>query len=348
MADKNRFDVGVVTFEPGRKRSDRSPGPMRKAVRENASSVRASSDARIEERRANAADANELRSAKDEGRLLVRLPIESVAIDDLPRDRMDLEAAAQSDAMMELKASIRDRGQRAQIEVYLDSNNKYQLKSGWRRLEALRQLNASEGGDQFSWVLAKVSEGSEDRLACFKDMVEENLIREDLSFAEMAMVAITIADDTAVSEADPKKVVGLVYGSVNKTKRSYIRSFVDLVETLGSSLKWPNDVSRNLGVDVARLMIAQPGTVSSLKEALSACSDESDQGKVLKRYLASGGRFDRTTAVDQTQPVTVKFNDMHARARGRECKLVWDAGFENVTEERLEQAIKAFRAALAG
>lgn len=339
MANKNRFDVSVVDFKPGRKRPEQSPGPMKKAVRENAESVQASSDARALERRQNASDAKELRRAKEEGRIFSKIPIEDVATSNLPRDRIDLEAIAHSDEMAELKASIKGRGQREPIEVYLDEEGGYQLKIGWRRLEALRQLKRSDGGDRFSFVLAKVCDDTEDRISLFRDMVEENLIRDDLSFSEMARLAITVAEDPIVAETEPRAVVGLLYDSVNKTKRSYIRSFVDLLVTLEASLQWPKSVGRNVGVEIARMMVSRPETVPSLKKALSSCRMEKDQDKVLKRYLASNGELDASNENKEGRFVRIKLRDISLKARGRECRLLWEQDFGKVDEEKLELSL---------
>jgi ParB family chromosome partitioning protein len=249
--------------------------------------------------------------------------------------------------MLELKASIREGGQRDPIEVYPDRDGNYQLKVGWRRLEALRQLHRSEGGDRFSCVLARISEEPQSRVWLFRQMVEENLIREDLSFAEMAQVAINMADDPAIDEVDAREVVGLVYGSLNKTKRSYIRSFVALLKTVGRSLQWPKSVARNIGVGTARVMASEPSTVAALKKALSACNSVADQDKVLKRYVASGGKLDAASGDKAFEMVKANYGDMSASARGRECRVVWAHGFDEVSGDKLEQAIAAFRAVLA-
>ena len=55
-------------------------------------------------------------------------------------------------------------------------------------------LLAETGEDRFSAVLARVG-GDEDRLERSIDMVEEKAVREDLTFAEMAQVAIIAARD---------------------------------------------------------------------------------------------------------------------------------------------------------
>ena len=190
MTGKNKFGFDPLDQVPGATRRERSVGPMGAAVREAAASLQESTEAKIEQRRRNAEDAKAWRDAQAEGRVLVRLGLDEVQTDDLPRDRMDLEAAAASDEMEELKASIRARGQREPIEVYLDGHGRVQLKTGWRRLTALRLLRAETGDAAFDQVVARMEphagEAAPDRIARYIDMVEENVVREDLSFAEMA------------------------------------------------------------------------------------------------------------------------------------------------------------------
>jgi hypothetical protein len=135
---------------------------MGAAVREPASNLQLSSDAMVEQRRQN---------AQHERRVLVDLPLASVLTDDLPRDRIDLESVAGSDEMEELKTSIRARGQREPIEVYAAGKGTYQLKKGWRRLTAPRQLFAETGDDRFAVVTARVAAGAADRLDLYIDMV---------------------------------------------------------------------------------------------------------------------------------------------------------------------------------
>ncbi len=137
---KNKF--GFEPLEPpsapGR---TRAPGPMGAAVREAAEDLRQSTDAKVEQRRRNSEDAKALRAAKDDGRLIERVALSEVQTDSLPRDRLDLSDVAVSEAMDELKASIRARGQKEPIEVWRDGAGVLHLKKGWRRLTALRQLH---------------------------------------------------------------------------------------------------------------------------------------------------------------------------------------------------------------
>ena len=212
------------------------------------------------------------------------LSLSEISTTDLPRDRLDLEDVAASDEMEELKASIRERGQKEPIEVYRDDDGAYQLKKGWRRFTALSQLLEETGDERFGEIIARVESTAEDRLGRYIDMVEENTVREDLTFAEMAQVAITAAQDEAIDEIDPDAMVMRLYGSLHKMKRSYIRSFVFLLSVLGESLQWPKAVPRNLGVDVAR-SLKTGQAADDLRAKLEACGSPEDQTKALQSFV---------------------------------------------------------------
>ena len=350
MTKSNKF--GISPIGPGdapASRRDRRPGPMGAAVRETAESVAETTEAKIEQRRRNAEDAKAFRAATDAGRVLSDLPVDAIRTDALPRDRLELEAVAASDEMEELKASIRMRGQREPIEVWADGDQ-YQLVKGWRRLTALTQLHAETGEARFGTVVARVGSAPRDRLGRYTDMVEENVVREDLTFAEMAQVALAAASDPAVDEVDPDALVGRLYGALHKTKRSYIRSFVFLLSALGDDLRFPKAVSRNLGVDVARAM-RKPEAVEALAERLKGAADAAGQNQILQEFVEAGRRDAAGPAAPRSDAPRPKL-EFHIGAtkvvaRAGECRIVSKTDFAEVPRERLEKAIEAFEAALA-
>lgn len=348
MTGKNKFGFAPLDDTPATPRRDRSPGPMGAAVRETAETLAESTEAKVEARRRNAEDAKAFRDARSEGRVLVRLPLAEVHTDDLPRDRIDLDSVALSDEMEELKTSIRERGQKEPVEVYAGADGRYQLKKGWRRLTALRQLAQETGSPAFAEIVARIEPGQGKRIARYIDMVEENVVREDLTFAEMAQVAITAAADEGVDEIDPASLVNRLYGALHKTKRSYIRSFVFLLTALGPGLKWPKAVPRNLGVDVAR-SLKSLDEAAALSERLAACETPEDQTRVLTDHLApvkeSGPRRD---ADGPRQKFEFFVGKTKVTARSGECRIVSQRDFATVGKAQLEEAIKAFEAVLNG
>ena len=283
--------------------------------------------------------------------MLVRIALDEIVADDLPRDRLDLDQVAASDEMGELKASIRSRGQREPVEVYPVPGG-YALRKGWRRWTALRQLHAETGDARFGTVVARVAPGRGGRIDDYVDMVEENVIRQDLSFAEMAQLAMTATADARSGEGDAAAMVGRLYASPHKMKRSYIRSFVLLLEALGPDLRFPRAVSRNLGVGVARLL-KDGADAEALRAELASAEDEAAQARILAvffdRAQAAGQRF---APRDPASPASGKFEfqlgGTKLTARRGECRIVADRDFTAIPRADLERALKAFEAALAG
>ncbi len=346
MTSKNKFGFGPLDTPATPKPRERNVGPMGAAVRDAAESLQETTEAKVEQRRQNANDAKAYRAAQEEGRVLTSVPLAEVQTTDLPRDRLDLEGVAASTEMEELKASIRERGQKEPVELYRDAAGQLQLKKGWRRFTALSQLFAETGDASFATITARIEVGEGDRLARYIDMVEENVVREDLSFAEMAQVAILAAQDDATDEVDPDAMVLRLYGSLHKMKRSYIRNFVFLLTALGNDLKFPKAVSRNLGADVARAL-KSVDEAATLRAALRACETEAEQNAVLAKALEK-----RPSDTAKPKPAERKekrefhVGDMKVTARKGECRIVCDDDFAGLPKAQLEHAVEAFQRAL--
>lgn len=337
----------------------RRPGPMAVAGRESAEAMTRIVEEQTEQRRRNAEEAEAWRSAQAEGLVLVRLPLGSIGLDDLPRDRMALDAVAQSEAMEELKTSIRARGQREPIEVFEGPDGRRHLKTGWRRLEALRQLNAESPDGGFDTVLARIERRRVDRAALYVGMVEENAIREDVSFAEMAHVAIAMARDPQTAATTPDEAVTQLYASLHKTKRSTIRRFVELIEAVGAALVDARAVPKHLGGEAARLLQGAPERIARLRGALEAATDAASQNGALAAFIAaetSGAPTDASSPAaaavarrktDARQKYEFHHAEMKVTARRGEVRIKSAEDFASMPRERLEAAIAAFHAKLA-
>lgn len=349
MSKTNKFGFEPLAEAMAKPKKERAPGPMGTAVRETAESLTEATESKVEQRRQNAADAKAYREAQEDGRILMTIPLGDIHTDDLPRDRLALEAVAASDEMEELKSSIRARGQKEPVEVYEGEDGRYQLKKGWRRFTALSQLFAESDDSDFGAIIARLADRSEVRIARYIDMVEENVVREDLSFAEMAQVALTAAKDAGVPDSDPEQLVGRLYASLHKMKRSYIRSFVYLMDELGDAIQWPKDISRNLGVEVARALKAGQGDVNFLRSMLQAAENVPAQTNALESF-AKGAKDAGPAKSASSKPPREKF-EFHVgktkvTARKGECRIVSKTDFTSVSKERLAEAIEAFEFAL--
>ena len=192
--------------------------------------------------------AHVLRQAREEGRMVLALPLDSIQADYLVRDRvvMDFEG------METLKHSLRQRGQQTPIEVEALGGDRYGLISGWRRLRALKDLQAERGpgaeGDTVQALLRTPEQSSDAYLA----MVEENEIRVGLSFFERARIAVRAAE-IGVFETETAALRGLFH-AVPRAKRSKIKSFIRIVHALDDVLKYPEVISEKFGLSLAKAL----------------------------------------------------------------------------------------------
>lgn len=207
--------------------------------------------------------AETLRRAREEGRMVIELPLEAVQADYLVRDRI----AVDPDEMAALAESLRLRGQQTPVEVADLGSGRYGLISGWRRLNALKGLAAETGEARFGTVLALVRRPGEAAEA-YLAMVEENEIRVGLSYYERARIAgRTVAQGVY---PDAGHALRELFRAASRAKRSKIRSFLVVVEALDGALHFPEAIGERLGLTLAKALEADPKLAGRIRAALAA------------------------------------------------------------------------------
>lgn len=252
-----------------------------------------------------------LGAAREEGRLVLRLPLGSVAEGHLARDRLRAEPGGRADradlsrakgaapgagpgprasdpseeAMAELRASLLARGQQAPIEVVElppgpeddPAAPRWGLLSGWRRLMALRALHAETGEARFATVLAFVRRPASAAEA-YVAMVEENEIREGLSFWERARVVRRAV--AAGAFADDAEALRALFAAASYARRSKIKSLMPVVEALEGALLFPEAIGERLGLRLARALAEDPGFAGWVRGVLAATRPATAQAEV--------------------------------------------------------------------
>lgn len=230
-------------------------------------------------------DAEALRAARAEGRVILDLPVSEVAAEELTRDRMALDR----EELDELKISIRANGLRLPIEVFerggAGSGPRYALISGLRRLTAVRELYGPEA--RIAALVREPRDGAEAIAA----MVEENEIRANLSHYERGRVAALAVGQGRFADLD--EAVARLFASASKAKRSKIRSFALIHEDLGDMLAFPQELTEKAGLRLANAL--RLGLEGRLREALAegpGVDAASEWGALLPVIEAaeSGGR----------------------------------------------------------
>lgn len=201
-----------------------------------------------------------MRLARDQGRMVIDLPLAAVELDYLVRDRV----ANDDGDMAALIASLRARGQQTPIEVADLGDGRYGLISGWRRCQALLQLQqAGEGDGQVLALLRRPQDAAEAYLA----MVEENEIRVGLSYYERARIAAKAVQQGVF--ATEKKALLDLFAAASRAKRSKIRSFLSIVQALDGALKFPEAIGERAGLTLAKALDADPALAEELRHALA-------------------------------------------------------------------------------
>lgn len=224
--------------------------------------------------------ADEVRRAKDEGRMILTLQEAKIDAEYLVRDRM----MADEEELQVLMESLRARGQQTPVEVVELPNGDYGLISGWRRLCALRRLASESGGARFARVQA-ILRRPETAADAYVAMVEENEIRVGLSYYERARVAAK-AVEQGVYDTEKSALLQL-FSTASRAKRSKIRSFLPIYHAADDLLHHAPAINERLGLALAKAL-EQDGAADALRQALAAANaaDAGAEIAVLEKIAA--------------------------------------------------------------
>ncbi len=365
MSKKRRmFDIdvppseGFATEEPPARAPARR-GPMASAISENVDSVKEREEATRSILKENEDLAREFVRLKKAGLVVDRIPLEKIVTEALVRDRKP----GIDDDLDELKLSIREVGLSNPIRVEARADGMYELIQGMRRLQAFKALREETGEDRFESIPAGIDSKSGKTEDSYRRMVDENLIRKDISFAEMANLARAYAADPANGCPEVDDAVAVLFKSASYTKRSYIRSFAALLTRLGDHLAHPFDIPRNVGVDLKRRLENDPGLTAVLAGALAEEPQRSAAREVdILRRFAGGDDgapilpTGKTGSASTVKPRKAKTTFQVSRGGGvAKCnaslgrlELRYDRDFSTIDRRDLERAVAAFLDVLDG
>lgn len=330
-------------------------GPMATAIGENAESLRQRQVAEAEIRAENDALAHEFVRLKKLGLVVDMIPVDQVHAGKLIRDRsrrLDPE-------LDELKASIRAVGLSNPIRVEQVGEGRYELVQGWRRLSAYRALLEETGDEAYARIPAGLMAKGETLDSLYRRMVDENMVRKDISFAEMANLARAYAEDEATGCRDLDEAVNKLFATANPQKRSYVRRFAFLMRAVEKVLEHPEAIPRALGLSLANRIESEPGAVAALGRLLGPGKRTAEEEvAVLRRFVegeavaapVSSGAGQTARGADPRGKTVLRMptaaGEVKCTAAAGKVELRLDRDFSTVDRRRLEAAVKAFFSAL--
>lgn len=335
-------------IEPRRRR-----GPMAEAVAETAESLdeRQTERARLLEKMKS--DQAAFQAAVDDERLDLVVDVTQIRTGLLERDRAALDPNTDDADMQELKASIATRGLQQSIKIIQDEDGGYQLESGWRRLTAYRQLLAETGDAKFQRIRAKVAPDLNDLDAAYGRMVDENMVRKGVSHGELAVLAVRYAKAGGTAASTVEAAVDTLFASAVRAKRYHLRQIAVLFEQIIDVLGDPSGVPRDVLLRVADLVQQKPASLAVLRDQLNAT--DGHPANVIAAFYAvldeTGARqsdagVGKKRATRDGRKIEFRAGGYKCTVKGREVRLLAPDDLADVDEDRLHQALDAFRAAM--
>jgi len=179
-------------------------------------------------------------------------------------------------------------------------------------------------------------------------MVEENEIRANLSLYERARIALR-AHEGGVYPTLKAALNGL-FGSVSRSKRSKINSFVPLVQQLDDVLAFPAAISEKRGLELSKAVQESTDFVEKLHNRLASANRGEAQGEldILSAAIAEYQRPPAPLAPQEPASVRPSANPETGSVKAPEARFDAAEGRIEITGEGVDEALfKALRKWLA-
>ncbi len=353
MSKRRVFDIDFPEGAPHseeRVGAEGRRGPMAMAISESGDATRSREEAYAEIRTENDALAHEFVRLKKLGLIVDLIPVRDIGVTKLTRDR----SAARDPEIDELKVSITRIGLSNPIRVEEVAGG-YELIQGYRRLQAFRELWEETGDERFAAIPAGLLARGETLESLYQRMVDENLIRRDLSFAEMAELARRYVADVQTDAVDINAAVASLFASASRQKRSYIRHFATLLDLVGDSLRFPEAIPRALGLQLEKKLTQGELSARAVRGRLGAVSAGDPEAELgVLREMAAGTPAPRHArkAERAGAKTTLRYEGpggmVRCTATEGSILLRAERDFSNLDREALESALEAFFRTLDG
>ncbi|MBL4768136.1 MAG: ParB N-terminal domain-containing protein [Rhodobacteraceae bacterium] len=314
-------------------------GPMASAISEAAAATVERSQAEAAIRAENDNLAMEHVRLKKLGLITDLLPTAKIGMSKLTRDRLP-----KSDPeMAELKASILAVGLSNPIRVE-QSEDGYELIQGFRRLSAFRELATETNDPRYLKIPAALVPRGEPVADLYRKMVDENLVRKDISFGEMAQLALSYAKEVEIDVSD---AVGQLYASALKQKRSYIRQFAAMLEATEGTIQHIEAIPRALGLELHKILSGDGERAGGLIALLAEdpAKDAAAEVQVLRTFVAGSLKTTSKPVALPTAKTSLRIPRPEGEARvlasdGR-IELRLDRDFSGIPRSKLQAGIEA-------
>lgn len=321
-------------------------GPMASAISEAAAANVDRAEAEAAIRAENDGLAREHVRLKKLGLITDLLFTAKISMNKLTRDRLALA----DPELAVLKASIVAVGLSNPIRVE-QSGDGYELIQGFRRLSAFRELAVETNDPRYLKIPAALVPRGEPVIDLYRKMVDENLVRKDISFGEMAQLALSYAAEADIEVSD---AVGQLYASALKQKRSYIRQFAKMLEATKGAICHVEAIPRALGLELNKALAVDTERAGELIALLAEDPqrEAAAEMQVLRGFAANMMKPASKTSIRPLAKTTLRIPRPEGEARvlasdGR-IELRLNRDFSSLPKSKLQAGIEALLNELEG
>ncbi|MBM7070014.1 ParB N-terminal domain-containing protein [Actibacterium sp. 188UL27-1] len=278
-----------------------------------------------------------------------RIALQRIDTTKLIRDR----AAGADPELDELMSSIQAVGLSNPIQIERKAGG-YELIQGFRRWQAMMDLYIETEDPAFATIPAIVIEPGQPLETLYRRMVDENLTRKDISFGEMADLALDYVAATGAPAEAVDMAVDRLFASASRQKRSYIKHFAYMLDQLDRMPLHTAMIPRALGLDIAQALRDQPGFRDTAIQALRQKPDRTarQEDALLRHALRHGtvpaGTTGRAGSGKVCFDLPLKAGQARCTATAGKVELRLDHDFSRLDRRHLESATTAFFNALRG
>ncbi|PVB60412.1 plasmid partitioning protein RepB [Labrenzia sp. 011] len=215
-------------------------------------------------------------------------------------DRFETDEEAR-EALEELKLSIQNEGQKIPVLVRPNpaQQDRYQLAYGHRRLLAIRALMAESARPETIKIKAYVRKLSDSEL--IKEQSLENGVRENLTFAEMALWAAQLRE-AGLKQREMQPVLGQVQTVISNMLKIADSIPFDIIRAIGRA----KNVGRPAWMELAKLF-DDPGAEKRVRTIVDTAEFKTANGQdrmTMALLAARGKRKKSSTAGRFSEEIT--------------------------------------------
>ena len=225
-----------------------------------------------------------------------------------------------------------------------EADGGYDLISGHRRLAAFRQLHARDPEGGYDRIPAVLAPAGETKSVFFRQMVDENVMRREMTLAEQAEAATAYAADPATPARTVHGAIDVLFAHHSHDYRRQVACFAELLNWTGGLLRYPSRLSPALGLALHRRLSRD----AALRDRIAAALDGWDNRSIAEETAVLERIAGEETTSDTSLTVAYDGGEAAVNADDGRLEIRCDTDFARLPPEILSRVVRILLHGTAG